>query len=107
MLFVCPGFCSQQLPIATPEQKAAVETAAQAVLDVRAAHQTPSPSGEGRGGATLAQLYDPAKMPADLLGAHLVLDRAVDACYGIKQAFGSEAKRVAWLFERYGELVRK
>ena len=99
MLFVCPGFCSQQLPIATPEQKAAVETAAQAVLDVRAAHQS--------SGKNLAQLYDPAKMPADLLGAHLVLDRAVDACYGIKQAFGSEAKRVAWLFERYGELVRK
>ncbi len=82
---------------ATPAQKSAVEAAAQQMLDVRAVHQA--------AGKNLAQLYDPTKMPTDLLAAHVALDRAVDACYGIKKAFASEAKRVAWLFGLYGELV--
>ena len=81
----------------TPDQKATVETAAQMVLDVRAVHQS--------AGKNLAQLYDPEKMPADLLAAHVALDRAVDACYGLKKPFASEAKRVAFLFGLYGEMV--
>lgn len=79
----------------TPEQRGAVEAAGQAVLEVRQRHAPKS----------LAELYDPNKMPADLLAAHQALDRAVDAAYGLKKGFASEAKRVAWLFERYGELV--
>jgi len=31
--------------------------------------------------ATLAQLYDPNRMPANLVKAHEKLDRAVDAVY--------------------------
>ena len=81
----------------TPEQRGAVEAAAQAVLEVRQRHAPKS----------LAELYDPNKMPADLLAAHQALDRAVDAAYGLKKGFASEAKRVAWLFERYGELTNK
>jgi hypothetical protein len=77
--------------------KAEVEKAAQAVLDIRKKHAPKS----------LAQLYDPQKMPADLLAAHQKLDRAVDAAYGLKKEFASEARRVAWLFERYEELVKK
>jgi hypothetical protein len=37
----------------------------------------------------------------------VALDRAVDAAYGLKKPFATEAKRVAWLFERYGELAGK
>jgi hypothetical protein len=73
---------------------AAIETAAQAVLDARA--RFPS--------ATLADLYDPLAMPPELLKAHRNLDRAVDAAYG-KTAFASEAERVAFLFERYRQLT--
>ena len=73
---------------------AAIETAAQAVLDARA--RFPS--------ATLADLYDPLAMPPELLQAHRRLDRAVDAAYG-KTAFASEAERVAFLFERYRQLT--
>lgn len=40
----------------------------------------------------------------DLLKAHQRLDRAVDAAYGAK-AFKSEAERVAFLFQRYQELI--
>ena len=52
-----------------------IETAAQAVFDARAVHQTPGRS------ATLAQLYDPSLMPANLVKAHAALDKAVDAAY--------------------------
>ncbi len=107
-----------------PAQRAAVEAAAQAVLDVRARYQTPPSAGDDphlttfqklsnvippklSAGRSLADLYDPNKMPADLLAAHQTLDRAVDAAYGLKKPFATEAKRVAWLFERYGKLVGK
>ena len=74
------------------EQTAAIEAAAQGVLDARAAFP----------GATLADLYDPLTMPPALLEAHRKLDAAVDAAYGKKaNAFKSDAERVAFLFELY------
>jgi len=74
----------------TAAQKAAVEAAAQGVLDARAAHK----------GASLADLYDPLTMPPDLVRAHQALDKAVDKCYR-PQPFASDAKRVEYLFELY------
>jgi hypothetical protein len=71
-----------------------VEAAAQKVLDVRAKYPSSS----------LADLYDPLTMPPDLVKAHTELDKAVDLCYRA-QAFTKEADRVAFLFERYEELV--
>lgn len=78
----------------TEKQRSAIEAAAQAVLDART--QFPESS--------LADLYDPLAMPPVLLKAHQVLDRAVDAAYS-RQAFKTEAQRVAFLFERYSELI--
>ncbi len=72
----------------------AIEAAAQAVLDARAAFP----------GATLADLYDPLTMPPALLRAHQKLDAAVDRAYG-KAGFKSDAERVAFLFERYQALT--
>ena len=57
------------------KQRAAVERAAQAVLDARTQYLPP------KGDATLADLYDPISMPAKLVKAHSALDRAVDLCY--------------------------
>ena len=74
--------------------RAAIESAAQAVLDARA--QFP--------GASLADLYDPLTMPPALLKAHQKLDAAVDKAYG-KSGFKSDAERVAFLFERYQALT--
>ncbi len=68
----------------------AIESAAQALLDARAAHPQ----------AFLADLYDPLTMPANLLKAHQVLDKAVDAAYGYK-GVSADAAQVAFLFERY------
>lgn len=59
--------------------------------------------------ATLADLYEPQTLPPALLRGHQALDRAVDAPYiaaektaGRKPPkLGSDAERVAFLFERY------
>jgi len=80
----------------TEKQCAAVEAAAQSVLDVRAVHQAK--------GATLADLYDPVVMPSDLVKAHAALDRAVDLCYR-PQPFTSERQRVKYLFGLYEKIT--
>ncbi len=72
------------------KQMAAVEKAAQSVLNARA--QFPDSS--------LADLYDPLTMPPALVKAHQALDKAVDLCYR-PQPFVSEAKRMEFLFELY------
>jgi len=74
----------------TDVQKQKIESAAQAVLDARAAHPN----------ASLADLYDPLTMPPNLVKAHQALDAAVDAAYG-RKGFKNDAERVAFLFELY------
>lgn len=54
--------------------------------------------------STLAQMYDPNLMPADLRAAHNALDRAVEAAYGLKGGTTS-AQRVAKLLELYQALA--
>jgi hypothetical protein len=81
-------------PDATPAQRARVEQLAQAVLDARAAHPTSS----------LADLYDPDTMPANLRKAHAALDSAVDKLYR-PAPFASDRDRVEHLFGRYEALV--
>ena len=82
-------------PSPTPEQKECIEKCAQAVLDARENHL----------GKSLADLYDPDKMPADLLSAHKALDAAVEAAYGVNFN-GDEEKIVAHLFKLYAELTQ-
>ena len=77
--------------------KAKVEAAAQAVLNVRLIYTAT--------GSSLADLYDPLSMPPDLLKAHSVLDKAVDGCYG-KTTFATDAKRVEFLFDLYDGLIK-
>ena len=73
---------------------AAIEIAAQAILDARA--QYPESS--------LADLYDPLSMPPELVKAHAILDKAVDAAYSYKGG-KNDTSRVAFLFERYQKLT--
>jgi hypothetical protein len=49
---------------------------------------------------TLAQLYDPEKMPAELREAHQFVDAAVDQLYQ-KRPFQSDDQRLELLFEMY------
>ena len=81
-------------PDPTPEQRAAVEARAQAVLDARAEFPT----------STLADLYDPVAMPPALVKAHDELDKAVEKCYR-KEKFTSDRERVEFLFARYEQLA--
>jgi len=50
--------------------------------------------------ASLADLYDPVAMPANLIKAHQGLDNAVDRCYR-KQNFENERRRIEFLFGLY------
>jgi hypothetical protein len=78
-------------PLDLPKQKIqGVEKLAQHILRVRERYPNSS----------LADLYDPLTMPADLVRAHKDLDDFVDTCYR-PQPFTSEAKRMEFLFELY------
>ena len=55
--------------------------------------------------SSLADLYDPLAMPADVLNAHHAIDKSVDAAYG-KRSFKAEVDRVVYLFEAYGRLTQ-
>ena len=81
-------------PSPSEEQKLRIENCAQAVLDARENHR----------GKSLATLYDPDKMPDDLLSAHLALDKAVENAYGI-DCDRDEAQIVAHLFYLYQQMV--
>lgn len=81
-------------PALTVADKARLDTLAQAVLDARDAHP----------GATLADLYDPDVMPANLRKAHRALDLAVDRLYR-KAPFESDRERVEHLFMLYEKMT--
>jgi len=92
--FPWPDLSSNQPPAQAGRAQAAIETAAQAVLDARA----------GFPDASLADLYDPLTMPPALVKAHQKLDAAVDKAYelgGGKKSYKNDAERVAYLFELY------
>lgn len=81
-------------PTPTDTQHKKIEETAQAILDARANHPNSS----------LADLYDPVMMPADLRKAHKANDKAVLQAYGLP-ADSSEADIVAHLFKMYEDLT--
>lgn len=82
-------------PTPTPEQRKKIEQTAQAILDARNNHPESS----------LADLYDPLAMPADLRKAHKANDKAVLQAYGLKPD-ATESEIVAHLFKMYEELTK-
>ncbi|MBE0508763.1 MAG: class I SAM-dependent DNA methyltransferase [Marinospirillum sp.] len=83
-------------PNATDKQKQQIETLAQAVLDARQVEFDKDPE------TSLADLYDPDLMPANLRKAHTKLDKAVDTLYQPK-GFKSPMERVQHLFKLYAK----
>ncbi|MDY7783955.1 DNA methyltransferase [Aeromonas caviae] len=81
-------------PIITEEQRQLITMLAEEVLLAR----------EDYPGKTLAELYDPDKMPAGLLEAHQTLDRAVDRLYR-DRPFKDAAERVSHLLGLYEKLT--
>ena len=82
------------LPPVPTERLQRLALHADAVLAARANHPD----------ATLANLYDPILMPADLRKAHQALDRAVDRLYR-RSGFTSDRERVEHLFGLYEKML--
>ncbi len=79
-----------------PKQKIqGVAKLAQQVLKVRERYPKSS----------LADLYDPLTMPADLIKAHQDLDKFVDTCYRA-QPFDTEMQRIEFLFDLYKQYTQ-
>jgi hypothetical protein len=55
---------------------------------------------------TLAQLYDPDKMPEGLRQAHRLNDQAVERCYR-SRPFESDEERLEYLFKLYEQMIEE
>ena len=80
----------------TPEQKAAIEKTAQAILDARAKYPD----------CALADLYDETTMPPELRKAHQQNDKAVMQAYGFSLKM-TESECVAELMRMYQKMTEK
>lgn len=83
-------------PDITQKQKEQINLHVFEVLEEREKHS----------GKTLAQLYDPDKMPKGLREAHHQLDLAIERCYRLKP-FESDTERLEYLFKLYEEMTQK
>lgn len=81
-------------PDISEKQKEKLEEHVFRVLDEREKHPE----------KTMAQLYDPDKMPAGLRQAHHDMDMAVEQCYRAKP-FSSDEERLEYLFKLYEEMI--
>lgn len=81
-------------PDVTDSQREKIEQLAEEVILTR----------EEFPGRTLAELYDPDKMPDELLAAHQALDKAVDKLYRARP-FKDAADRLSCLLARYEALT--
>lgn len=81
-------------PPISDAQKQELEKQVYRILEEREAHSE----------KTLAQLYDPDKMPAGLRDAHRQNDLAVERCYRTKP-FESDEERLEFLFKLYEQMI--
>lgn len=81
-------------PDTSERQRQEIERLGRAVILARAAHPD----------KTMAQLYDPDKMPENLLEAHQALDEAVEKLYR-DRPFRDSAERQEYLLARYEKLI--
>jgi hypothetical protein len=83
-------------PKISEQQKIELENCAFNILEEREKHSE----------KTLAQLYDPDKMPEGLRAAHRQNDLAVERCYRLKP-FESDEERLEYLFKLYEQMIAK
>ncbi|MDP2758783.1 MAG: N-6 DNA methylase [Sideroxyarcus sp.] len=84
------------IPELSADQKAILEGQAIEILGAREAHP----------GKTIAWLYDPETMPANLLEAHKDLDDALEQMY-IGRPFKNDTERLEHLFKLYANMIKK
>jgi len=83
-------------PKITNNQKNEIEKLVNFILDARDEEYT----------KTLAELYDPDKMPDRLKEAHKNLDLYIEQCYR-KKPFESDEERLAYLFKLYEKMIKE
>ncbi|MEA3354129.1 MAG: DNA methyltransferase [Campylobacterota bacterium] len=83
-------------PKITQTQKDKIEELVHLILDERDKNYT----------KTMAELYDPDKMPEGLKLAHHNLDIYIESCYRDK-AFESDEERLEYLFRLYEKMIRE
>jgi hypothetical protein len=82
------------VPHLSEELKEKLNVAALRVLDVREYHCE----------QTLAELYDPDKMPQDLRDAHVAIDALVDSIYS-RKPYETDEQRLSDLFAMYERMI--
>ena len=90
------GWNTFPLPTLTEKNKADLTRCAEDILLAREAHFP----------ATIADLYDPATMPADLRAAHKRNDEVLERIY-IGRRFKNDTERLEKLFEFYTKMTAK
>ena len=90
------GWNTFPVPKFTDDQLAALNSAAMAILRTRYGHYP----------ATIAELYDPDKMPDDLRAAHKTNDDLLEAMY-VGRPFRNDTERLEHLFKLYAAKVKK
>jgi len=84
------------IPELSSNQKATLESHSVDILSAREAHP----------GKTIAWLYDPETMPANVLAAHRALDETLETIY-LGRVFKTDTERLEHLFKVYSNMVRK
>ena len=79
-----------------PPDYSSLKSYAQKILDVRTKYTD----------STLADMYNEATMPADLLNAHQLLDKHLEKLYR-KEPFKDDHERLEFLLGRYGAMIQK
>ena len=83
-------------PIISKQRKEELSQCALRIIDERLKHSE----------KTLAQLYDPDKMPEGLKEAHHQNDLAVERCYR-STPFSSDGERLEYLFKLYEKMIQE
>jgi restriction-modification enzyme MmeI-like protein len=90
------GWHTFPVPTLTEQNKADLTRCAEDILLAREAHFP----------ATIAELYDPEKMPADVREAHELNDETLERIY-IGRRFKNDTERLEKLFELYTKMIAK
>jgi len=88
------GWNTFPVPVLTEKNKGDLEACAEAILLARESHYP----------ATIAELYDPENMPADLRAAHDRNDEVLERIY-IGRRFRNDTERLEKLFDMYTKMT--
>ncbi|HDR51438.1 MAG TPA: class I SAM-dependent DNA methyltransferase [Mariniphaga anaerophila] len=88
------GYNTFPFPLISDQRQKEIIQCAFRILEERAKHSE----------KTLAQLYDPDKMPEGLREAHRLNDLAIERCYRSKP-FESDEERLEYLFKLYERMI--